>query len=164
MIKKCAPKFQHFVWIFFPKKKRNEMIVIIIMTLCVCVWVVRYIRLSHVQSLLVLNAHEKSGRQHVQRRRARAVPASDVEVHRSCSAPFQSPPSSIHPPPLRRLYKYEKGGCCIGRFLQQQTHWSEKPFLLPLHIDVVVVIARAKAKIFFFFFFSNIRLLYPVRS
>lgn len=71
------------------------MIVIIIMTLCV--WVVRYIRLSHVQSLLVLNAHEKSGRQHVQRRRARAVPASDVEVHRSCSAPFQSPPSSIHP-------------------------------------------------------------------
>jgi|LakMenEpi03Aug12_release.lakeMendotaPanAssembly.Ray.scaffolds.fasta_scaffold829339_1 hypothetical protein len=81
------------------------MIVIIIMTLCV--WVVRYIRLSHVQSLLVLNAHEKSGRQHVQRRRARAVPASDVEVHRSCRLVVHLfshlPHPSIHPPPLSAL-------------------------------------------------------------
>jgi hypothetical protein len=49
-----------------------------------------------------------------------------------------------------------KGRLCVGRFsaAAEQTHWSEKPFLLPpTHPPFDVDVARAKAKIFFFFFF-----------
>jgi hypothetical protein len=132
------------------------MIVIIIMTLCV--WVVRYIRLSHVQSLLVLNAHEKSGRQHVQRRRARAVPASDVEVHTEVVVHlFSHLPHhpSILPLSLR-LYKYEReaaAAAASGVFCSSKPIEAKSHFYFPSTSTSSSSSHAPKPKSFFFFFF-----------